>query len=1175
MSIHVALHHKTRYQYDRLIQLGPQIVRLRPAPHSRSRILSYSLQVEPNKHFINWQQDPQSNYHARLVFPERTREFRVEVDLVIEMAVYNPFDFFLEPKAEQLPFEYDHQLDHELEPFQRKCWLTPAFRAYLAAARRDLLGDKTLRPGRRRRTEARARGVEGEVRKAGPRTMDFLVNLNQRLWRDIRYLTRMEPGVQTPEETLQLGSGSCRDSAWLLCQLLRHCGLAARFVSGYLIQLKADAPSLDGPSGAEKDFTDLHAWCEVYLPGAGWIGLDPTSGLLAGEGHIPLACTPDPQSAAPITGGVEPARCDFSFDMRVTRIRESPRVTLPYTEEEWSRIEVLGHTIDADLNKLDVRLTMGGEPTFVSIDDPDGPEWNFTAVSHKKRILSGTLIKRLRKKFAPGSLLHYGQGKWYPGEPLPRWALACYWRKDGVPVWKEDLLIADESRNYGHGAREAQELMNRIAKVVGADPKYILPGYEDVFYYTWKERRLPANVTPEKSNLKDKLERDRLAHIFQKGLGKVVGYALPITRSWENNQPGWMSGAWFLREDDILWLVPGDSPMGFRLPLDSIPWVAEKDYPWVWQQDPSEPDLPPLPSLEQLKQRSLPGSTFPAPQRSAQGRASQSLKALADRGARLRGGRGEEFPLDLRKQSSVKGNEIIANPDYPPRPGESAPWIVRTALCVEPREGRLHVFMPPVEKTEDYLELIAGVETAVTEMGVPVIIEGETPPRDPRLNKLAVTPDPGVIEVNLHPSKSWDELVERTNVLYEEARQTRLGTEKFMLDGRHTGTGGGNHIIIGGDTPQDSPILRRPDLLRSLLAYWQNHPSLSWLFSSLFIGPTSQAPRVDEARNDSLYELELAFKELPGPNQWIPPWIVDRLFRNLLIDASGNTHRAEFSIDKLFAPDTSNGRLGLVEMRAFEMPPHARMSLAQHLLLRGLIAKFWRQPYSNPLVRWGTDIHDRWLLPHFCETDFKDVVRDLRQAGYPFEFDWFAPHFEFRFPRIGDLEQRDLQIELRTALEPWHVLGEEQGAGGTVRYVDSSVERLQVKARGLIGERFAVTCNGYRVLLHPTGTNGEGVAGVRYRAWQPPTCLQPTIGVHSPLVFDLVDTWNKRSLGGCTYHVAHPGGRSYETFPVNSYEAESRRLSRFFRYGHTPGLMEPQLVERHPDFPFTLDLRNV
>jgi uncharacterized protein (DUF2126 family) len=1157
MSLHIALRHKTHYKYDRLVKLGPQVVRLRPAPHSRTRILGFSMRVAPETHFINWMQDPQANYTARLVFEQPTREFLVEVDLVAEMSVLNPFDFFLEPAAEHFPFEYDRALDHELAPFQRKCRLTAALRRYLKALRRDVLGES-------RRTTKAERAVSRQ--KKPLRTIDFIVAVNRRLQNDVSYTIRLEPGVQTPTETLRKASGSCRDSAWLLCQVMRHCGLAARFVSGYLIQLKPDVKSLDGPSGAEKDFTDLHAWCEVYLPGAGWIGLDPTSGLLAGEGHIPLACTPDPSGAAPITGELSECECEFSHEMSVTRIHESPRVTLPYTDEQWGRIEALGHTIDGALRQSDVRLTMGGEPTFVSVDDPNGAEWNFTATSQKKRLLSGELIRRLRQKLAPGSLLHYGQGKWYPGEQLPRWALGAYWRKDGIPIWRDDSLIADESVDYGHGAKDAKELLRRISRAVGADPKHMLPAYEDAFYYSWKERRLPSNVTPEKANLKDKLERERISKIFRTGLGEVVGYALPIKRAWQGNQREWMSGAWFLRDDDTLWLIPGDSPMGLRLPIDSIPWVKDSEYPWIWQPDPSQPQLRELPKeFPDRSRMKISGQRFTRTEavRSPSG---------SDPGPRAQQPAGSP--------AAAGRNDDPANygPGRRPLEGESAPWIIRTALCVEPRDGRLHVFMPPVETTEDYLELVSGIESAAAEIGTPLVLEGEAPPRDPRLNKLAVTPDPGVIEVNLHPSKSWTELVERTTILYEEARQTRLGTEKFMLDGRHTGTGGGNHIVIGGETPQDSPVLRRPDLLRSLLAYWQNHPSLSRLFSGLFIGPTSQAPRIDEARSDSLYELEVAFAELDRHLQ-VPgstlPWLSDRLFRNLLIDASGNTHRAEFSIDKLFPPENSGGRLGLLELRAFEMPPHVRMSLAQQLLLRGLIAKFWDQPYKNDLVRWGTDLEDRWLLPHFCETDFRDVIRDLQEAGYPFESEWFAPHFEFRFPRVGDLEQRDVQIELRTALEPWHVLGEEPGAGGTVRYVDSSLERIQVKVRGMIGDRFAVTCNGHRVPLHPTGTSSEGVAGVRYRAWQPPECLQPTIGSHAPLRFDLCDTWNQRSLGGCTYHVAHPGGRSYETFPVNSYEAESRRLARFFRHGHTQGRMKIPAVAPNPDFPFTLDLRKV
>lgn len=1170
MPIHVALRHQTHYAYDRPTGHGPHVVRLRPAPHCRTNILSFSQKISGGEHFINWQQDAFANWNARLVFPGKLTEFSIEVEVIAEMAVYNPFDFFIAEEAQQFPFTYDPGLRKDLASFLEQAPPTPRFTAYLRQLRQEILGHPqevahAAAPSTGHRIDVRHDGGNLPPHPSPPRTpeaatpavkeslrtIDLLVAINQRLQRDLKYVIRLEPGVQTPEETLARSSGSCRDSGWLLVRLLRHLGFAARFVSGYLVQLAPDVKALDGPSGTEVDFTDLHAWCEVYLPGAGWIGLDPTSGLLAGEGHIPLSCTPVPSGAAPVSGAIDECKSTMRHEMSVTRIYESPRVTKPYSEDQWSRMDALGDAIDADLNRQDVRLTMGGEPTFVSIDDPDGPEWNFTAVSEKKRVLSGILIKRLRDHFAPGSLLHYGQGKWYPGEPLPRWALGAYWRKDGVPIWRDASLIADESRDYGHGTAEARELLVRLTTRLNVDPSHILPGYEDIFYYTWKERRLPSNVTPERSHMKDKQERDRLALLFQRGLGDVVGYVLPIKRDQTGPHQRWISGSWFLRDEETLWLLPGDSPMGLRLPLDSLPWVDEKEFPWNLGPDPTQ-KFPPLP---------LPAAAGERPDSVAQNFIQSAIPSR---------------PAGSGQNADHWTSET--DPDRRPEPGQSAPSTIRTALCVEPRGGRIHLFLPPVSRTEDYLDLVSAIESTVREMGMPVIIEGEAPPRDPRIERMAVTPDPGVIEVNLPPSASWRELVRRTETLYEEARQTRLGTEKFMLDGRHTGTGGGNHILLGGATPGDSPVLRRPDLLRSLLAYWQNHPSLSWLFSGLFIGPTSQAPRVDEARHDSLYELEIAFLELDrqlgiGDGKALP-WLVDRLFRNLLLDSSGNTHRSEFSIDKLYSPDTSSGRLGLVEMRAFEMPPHARMSLAQHLLLRGLVARFWREPYRNPLIRWGTDLHDRWMLPHFCETDFRDILRELGESGHPFEPGWFAPHFEFRFPRIGDFTQRDVRVELRTALEPWQVLGEEPAGGGNVRYVDSSLERLQVKVSGLVGDRFAITVNGRRVPLHPTGNNGEAVAGVRYRAWQPPNALQPTIGVHTPLTFDLHDTWNGRSLGGCTYHVAHPGGLSHSSFPVNAYEAESRRLARFQVHGHTQGSAVPVPSPLSREFPFTLDLRN-
>ncbi|MEM6581200.1 MAG: transglutaminase family protein [Pseudomonadota bacterium] len=1088
MTIRVALNHRTSYHFDRPVALSPHTVRLRPAPHSRTPIHSYSLNIKPEKHFINWQQDAFGNYLARLVFPDKCTRFEVDVEVIADMTTINPFDFFVEEDAKDYPFDYQPQVLSELQPYLEKLPCGPKFDRFLE------------------KVDTKKQTVN-----------DFLVAINQQVQKEVEYLLRLEPGIQTPEETLTKAKGSCRDSAWLLVQLLRHLGLAARFVSGYLVQLKPDEKSLDGPSGAAEDFTDLHAWCEVFLPGAGWVGLDPTSGLFASEGHIPLACTPDPKSAAPIEGSMDPCEVKFDFSNTVERVLEDPRVTKPYSEDQWQHILALGAAVDREFQDNDVRLTMGGEPTFVSIDDMESDQWNTAALGDDKLSLAKTVLLRLRDRFAPTGLLHYGQGKWYPGEEVPRWALGVFWRKDGEPLWQHPDLMARVDKDYGHDIKTAQRFGRHLCDLLALPRRCNQPAYEDGLFYLMQEQNLPKNLDLLAQKVKGSLDRRRLARLIERGFDVPTGMVIPLSRSvgWPLAEADkrWRSSLWPMKRERII-LIPGDSPMGLRLPLNDLPELARKADRIRPQRDPFEP-----------------------------------REELAARGEMRFASDGEASEDTLPEEDDFEA-------------------VVRMALCLEVRSGRLHAFLPPMEYLEDYVELIAAIEETAVALKTPITIEGYEPPKDPRLQKLLVTPDPGVIEVNVHPANSWKELVDNTTALYEEARLARLSTEKFMLDGRHTGTGGGNHVTLGGATPTDSPLLRRPDLLRSMITYWQHHPSLSYLFSGMFIGPTSQAPRVDEGRDEMLYELEVAFSQM-SEGEVPQPWLVDRLLRNLLIDVTGNTHRAEFCIDKLYSPNSATGRLGILEFRGFEMPPHSRMALVQALLLRTLVARFWQNPYTKPLVRWGTELHDRFMLPHYIWQDMKFVVEDLQAHGYAFELEWLRPFEEFRFPHYGRVQLGDIELELRWAVEPWHVLGEETTSFGTSRYVDSSVERLQLRVTGLVEGRYVLACNGRRVPMRATANAGEYIGGVRYKAWSPPSALHPMIGVHVPLIFDLIDTWNGRSIGGCTYHVAHPGGRSYDSFPVNSLEAEARRTNRFDTVSHTQGpfIPQPEVIALREFFP--------
>lgn len=1118
MSIKAAIRHVTHYVYDRPVTLGPQTIRLRPAPHSRTRVISHSLKVEPHPHFVNHQQDIYGNWLSRFVFPETVREFKVTVDLVADMTVYNPFDFFVEESAETWPFQYPEDIAEDLKIYLQPEEGGPLFEAFLASLPRT--------PGR---------------------TVDRIVELNRIVSNKVSYLIRMEPGVQTPEQTCEIGSGSCRDSSWLLVNLLRRLGIAARFVSGYLIQLKPDRQALDGPSGTDHDFTDLHAWVEAYLPGAGWIGLDPTSGLLAGESHIPLAATPHYRNAAPIAGLASYAEVKFDFDMQAIRVAEHPRISKPFSEESWKALDDLGRKVDEELKAGDVRLTMGGEPTFVSIDDFESPEWNAAAVGPQKRALADVLIRRLRDRFAPGGFLHYGQGKWYPGESLPRWTFSLYWRGDGLPIWRNAELISREkppAEAPKATPQSAQALLEAIADNLGLTPDYVAPAYEDPAEWILKEGKLPDNVTPENSRLKDPEERLRLAQVFSRGLTNPTGYVLPVQR-WQAKAGRWVSEKWRTRRGK-LFLAPGDSPVGYRLPLGSLRYLSPSNYPYINTADPTIPRAP-LPDFSAELERA----------RLARGEADAVGFDPSGLGQQV-----ASFTAAESGQTQIE--QQISEID----------GVVRTAISVEPREGRLCVFLPPTAEVEDYLELIAATEEAAAKLGTPVHIEGYAPPQDSRLNVIRVAPDPGVIEVNIHPAHSWGDCVAITEAVYEEARLSRLGADKFMLDGKHAGTGGGNHVVVGGATTLDSPFLRRPDVLRSLILHWQRHPSMSYLFSGLFIGPTSQAPRVDEARHDSLYELETAFSQIPDPGEGLPPlpWLTDRLLRNFLTDVTGNTHRSEICIDKLYSPDGPTGRLGLVEFRGFEMPPDSRMSLAQQLLIRALIARYWKSPLKGGFTRWGNALNDRFMLREYVWADFMDVLRDLKDHGFDLRPEWYEAQAEFRFPFCGEVEYEGAKLEIRQALEPWPVLGETGAIGGTVRFADSSVERLQAKLTAADPGRYLVTCNGRRLPLAESAP-GVHVAGVRFKAWRPAESLHPVLPVQAPLTFDLYDQWSGRALGGCVYHAAHPGGRSYDTFPVNANEAEARRLARFEPSGHNPGSYAPPPETPNREFPSTLDLR--
>ena len=1081
------LQHASVYRYPEPAALGPHQIRLRPANHAKARVETYSLRVsEPGE--IRWQQDPFGNHVAHATFPKGARlpELEVRVEMAVDIRPVNPFDFFIDDRYEETPFRYGDEFRSDLEPF-------------LDTLDPSLAGGKEL--------HAFLAGLPSRGN-----TVNLVVELNRLVNQRIRYVIREEAGIWTPEETLRQGLGSCRDSAMLLVAALRSRGLAARFVSGYLVQLTDEGMIPDEPRGVGRDVADLHAWAEVFLPGGGWIGLDATSGLLCGEGHIPLACVARPALGAPITGTSDVPAQDVRFELKVGRLGHEARPTVPYPEETWQELLGAADRADAALTAAGLSLTLGGEPTFNSRLYPEAPEWRGEALGPTKWEQGVRLADELRDRMAPGGVVLRREGKWYPGESLPRWALDVVGRRGGAPFASGGGSRRDSS------PQAAEALARAIAARLGLDLGAVSAAWEDPWHFIRDEADLPVEVDPHAADLADPEERLRLARVLDRGLARPSGFVLPLARE----EGTWRTDRWRFRRGK-LFLVPGDAPAGLRLPLKALGGPPPAPAP-------AEPPYLVDPRTEELVK------------------------------ARER---------EARRLAEKAGVQLAERRPLPPAP----PAAVRTALVVEPRDGELFVFLPPFATAADFAELVDHVHAAAKDADLSVRLEGYPPPWSPDLVRFSVTPDPGVLEVNVPPTRSGRDFADLIDRVFDAALHAGLHSEKYLLDGRQEGSGGGNHITLGGPTPLESPFLVRPDVLASLVTFVQHHPSLSYLFTGLFVGPTSQAPRIDEARHESLYELELALRRLSDRASPAPPWLGDWLLRNLLVDLTGNTHRAEISIDKLFDWRTPHGRQGLVELRAFEMPPHPRMAAAQAILVRALVASFAVEPYRHGLVRWGTELHDRFLLPFWLWRDMEEVLGHLEARGVGLPPAAYRPFVEFRCPVVGRLQVGGTTVEVRNALEPWPVLGEEPGTGGTSRFVDSSLERLEVRADGLDPERFDVLVNGMTLPLRSTGVAGEHVGGVRFRAWAPASSLQPHLGIHHPLRVDLWDRWGRRSVGACSYHVWHPEGRAFEAAPLTRFEASARRAQRFTSEGPLPYPWTPRVARPHAEYPHTLDLR--